>query len=398
MSFRFNRHELAGSLGDFGTLLPLAIGLIQINGLHATAVLSMVGLFYLASGAYFRITMPVQPMKVVAAYAIAAALEPTVITTAGFILGVILLVLALTSAIDLIGAIVPKSVIRGVQLTTGLLLLSKGIHFIVGDSEFQVARGRVEPFLAVQALGPIPISILLGSCAFVIILLLLKNKIAPAALVVVIGGSIAGLTLGGAQVISTLEVGLNLPTWLPHGTPTTAEAVTALVVLALPQVPMTIGNAVLAQADLTLEYFGKEDARRSTPKALTLSMGVANIVTALVGGMPMCHGAGGLAAHYRFGARTAGSNVMIGAIFLVAAVILGDHAATLFGVLPFSILGALLAYAGVQLALVILDVTDRRDLFVVIMLVGIALATNLAVGFLVGIILAYALKHRRFDV
>ena len=398
MSFRFNRHELAGSLGDFGTLLPLAIGLIQINGLHATSVLLMVGLYYLTSGAYFRTTMPVQPMKVVSAYAIAAALEPTVITTAGFILGVILLLLALTSAIDLIGALVPKSVIRGVQLTTGLLLLSKGIHFIVGDSEFQVARGLVEPFLSVQALGPIPISMLLGTAAFVIILLLLKNRVAPAALVVVISGFIGGLALGGAPAIAALEVGFNLPTWLPHGTPTTAEAVTALVVLALPQIPMTLGNAVLAQADLAQEYFGKEAARRSTPKALTLSMGLANIITACVGGMPMCHGAGGLAAHYRFGARTAGSNVMIGALFVVAAVLLGDNAATLFGVLPFSILGALLAYAGVQLALVILDVTERRDLFVVIMLVGIALATNLAVGFVVGIILAYALKHSRFDV
>lgn len=398
MSFRFNRHELSGSLGDFGTLLPLAIGLIQINGLHATAVLSMVGLFYLISGAYFRTTVPVQPMKVVSAYAIAAALEPTVITTAGFILGVILLLLVLTSAIDLIGAIVPKSAIRGVQLTTGLLLLSKGIHFIVGDSEFQIARGRVEPFLSIQSLGPIPISMLLGTAAFVIILLLLKNKVAPAALVVVIGGFIAGLAFGGASAVAALEVGLNIPGWLPHGTPTTAEAVTALVVLALPQVPMTLGNAVLAQADLAKEYFGEEVARRSTPKALTLSMGLANIVTALVGGMPMCHGAGGLAAHYRFGARTAGSNVMIGSLFLVAAIVLGDSAAILFGVLPFSILGALLAFAGVQLALVILDVTERRDLFVVIMLVGVALATNLALGFLVGIVFAYALKHPRFEV
>jgi len=398
MRLRFDRHELAGSLGDLGTLLPLAIGLIQINGLDATAVLLMVGLYFLASGAYFGITMPVQPMKVVSAYAIAAALEPTVITTSGFLLGVLLMALALTSAIDAIGTLVPKPVIRGVQLSTGVLLLSKGVHFIVGDSEFQTARGAAEPFLDVQSIGPVPIGVVLGAVAFTLIFLLLRNKVAPAALVVVIGGLATGLALGGLRALSGLSLGINLPTFLPYGTPTSAEVVVALTVLALPQVPMTIGNAVLAQADLTKEYFGEAGARRSTPRALTLSMGLANLASALVGGMPMCHGAGGLAAHYQFGARTAGSNIIIGTIFVAVAITLGSGASHLLGLLPLSVLGALLAYAGVQLALVILDVTERRDLFVVVMLLGISLATNLAVGFVVGIILAYALRHPRVEV
>lgn len=396
--FAFNRHELAGSLGDLGTLLPLAIGLIQINGFEATPVLLMVGVYHILSGAYFGITMPVQPMKVVAAYAIAAAVQPIVITTSGFLIGVILIALALTSAIDLIGALVPKPVIRGIQLTTGALLLSKGVHFAYGDTALQQTRQAVEPFLAVQSLGPIPIGWVLGPAAFVIILLLLKNKVAPSALVVVAAGLVAGLALGGLQAIDDAAIGFHLPRFLPFGTPTNAEIVVALTVLALPQLPLTFGNAVLAQADLTKEYFGEKVAARSTPRALTLSMGLANVVTAFVGGMPMCHGSGGLAAHYRFGARTAGSNIMIGAVFIAVALILGDGATQILGLLPLSVLGALLAFAGAQLAVVILDVKTRKDLFVVIVVLGVSLAIQLAVGFVVGTILYYALRHPKIDV
>jgi SulP family sulfate permease len=155
---------------------------------------------------------------------------------------------------------------------------------------------------------------------------------------------------------------------------------------------MTIGNAVVAQADLTREYFG-DDAARTTPRALAVSMGVANLGAAAVGGMPLCHGAGGLAAHYRFGARTSGANLMIGGAFLVAALVLGDMAMGVLTLLPFAVLGALLCFAGVELALMIKDVRERRDLLVVLVMLGVTLATSLAVGFGVGIVLAWLLPH-----
>jgi SulP family sulfate permease len=158
---------------------------------------------------------------------------------------------------------------------------------------------------------------------------------------------------------------------------------------------MTIGNAVVAQADLTREYFGDDAARRSSPRALAVSMGLANLGAAAVGGMPLCHGAGGLAAHYRFGARTAGSNVMIGAAFIAVALIVGDMAMRLLTVLPFAVLGALLCFAGIQLALMIRDVQERKDLMVVLAMLGVTLATDLALGFLAGIALAYLLRFTR---
>jgi hypothetical protein len=136
-----------------------------------------------------------------------------------------------------------------------------------------------------------------------------------------------------------------------------------LFALVLPQAPMTVGNAVLANADLANTYFGP-DAKRVTAKALCISMALANVLAFLFGGIPMCHGAGGLAAHYRFGARTAGSNLMIGGLMLLATLLFSNHLMALFHLIPFAVLGVLLLFAGGQLALTIIDLETRGELFV----------------------------------
>ncbi len=203
---RFNLRELAGSLGDLGTLLPIGIGLILINGLDATAVLLMVGLYFIASGLYFRTTVPVQPMKVIGAYAIARSLPAEQITAAGLWMGVILLGLALTGAISLVGRVIPKSAVRGVQLTTGILLMTGGIRFILGNNALQKIRGAAEPNLTLDSIGPIPIGILLGTAAIITILFLLENNRAPAALVVIAAGITIGVIFQGHLPVSLLNV------------------------------------------------------------------------------------------------------------------------------------------------------------------------------------------------
>ena len=112
----------------------------------------------------------------------------------------------------------------------------------------------------------------------------------------------------------------------------------------------------------------------------------------------MCHGAGGLAAHYRFGARTAGSNVMIGSIFIVLALFLGENIVRFFNLLPLSVLGVLLIFAGSQLTLTIIDLRNRTDFFVATLILGITLATNLAAGFIAGIAVAHLLRWKRLSV
>jgi SulP family sulfate permease len=397
LRYKFNRLELAGSLGDLGTLIPLGIGMIMINGLSTSGVFFSVGLFYIFSGLYYGVTVPVQPMKVIGAYAIATAMSASQIVASGVVMGVFLLVVGATGTMRIIGKWIPTPVVRGVQISTGTLLMAQGVRFMVGSSKFQILRQAAEPYLSLQSLGPIPIGIVIGIIGGVLTLLLLDNKKFPAGLLVVLLGLGVGWVAGTHQGFDKLRLGISMPSILPFGMPAAADFTVALLVLVLPQIPMTLGNAVIANADLSRQYFG-EGSKRVTYGALCISMSLANFLSFVVGGMPLCHGAGGLAAHYRFGARTAGSNLMIGVIFVLLAVFLGVHTLAVVYLIPMSILGVLLLFAGSQLAMTIIDMKERKDLFVALVMLGITLASNLAIGFGVGIAVAYALKSERLTV
>jgi len=389
--------EIAGSLGDMGTLLPIAIGMILINGLSPTGMFFSIGIFYILSGMYYGITVPVQPMKVIGAYAIATAMTPSQVLASSALMGLFLLIIGGTNAITLIGKYTPKPVVRGVQISTGTLLMAQGVKFMIGSSKFQMARQMAEPYLTIQHIGPIPVGIVIGIVGGVLTLLLLENRKFPAGLVVILGGIFLGLVLGTHEGFDKLNIGIYFPEWLPFGLPAGADFTFAFFAMVLPQLPMTIGNAVIANADLSHEYFGK-DSQKVTYRSVTISMALANLLSFVVGGMPLCHGAGGLAAHYRFGARTAGSNLMVGILFLALAFFLGIHALSVVYLLPMAILGVLLIFAGGQLALTVIDMKTRKDLFVSLLMLGITLASNLAAGFLVGIVVAYVLKSERLNV
>jgi SulP family sulfate permease len=395
--FRFNRLEFAGSLGDLGTLLPLALGLILINGLSPNGVFLSVGLFFICSGLYFGVTVPVQPMKVIGAYSIATAMTASQITASGFLLGGILLIIGATGAITFIGRYIPKSVVRGVQLSTGTLLMVQGIKFMLGTSKLQIARQAVEPYLSIDSIGPLPVGIIIGVLGGILTLLLIENKKLPAGLFIVFGGLALGLIFGIREGSDNIKLGIHLPKFLPFGWPTKADFTFALLALVLPQIPMTLGNAVMAYADLSKDYFGQR-SKKVTYKASCISMALANFLSSIIGGMPLCHGAGGLAAHYRFGARSAGSNLMIGIIFVALAVFLGSDSLSVIYLLPLSVLGILLLFAGSQLALTIMDLKNRKDFFVILVMLGITLATNLAAGFIVGIGIAWVLKAEKLNV
>jgi len=386
-TYRFDRMEFAGSLGDLGTMLPLAIGMIVLNKLHATNVFILVGFFYIAAGFYFRVTTPVQPMKVIGAYAIAVGLTPTQIVASSLWMGIFVLFLGTTGLIQTIGKYTPKSTVRGVQLGVGVVLMVKGLKLMI----------LPDPNLAIQALGPVSMSIILGTAGLVLTLLLLDNKKLPAALVIIILGIVLGIFIGKPLRAEAFNWSIHFPKLMPYGWPSLDDFLWVLPVLVLPQIPMTIGNAIISNTDVMHEYFG-ERAYRATYRSVSNSQGIADVVSFFLGGIPMCHGAGGLAAHYRFGARTAGANLIIGGIFVFFALIFGENMVAILNLLPFSLLGVLLVFAGLQLALMIQDVEDRKDLFVVLLMLGIALASNLAVAFIAGIIVAYALKSDKLTI
>jgi len=395
MAYRFNRTEFAGSLGDLGVLLPMAMGMIMVNGLSPQGLFLAVGLFYILSGVYFGVPVSVQPMKVIGSYAIAMGLARDQILAAGLTTGVLLLAIGLTGTMSLISRLIPRPVIRGVQLSTGLLLMLQGMQMVLGKSSFQLQHKLAEPFLAIQGVGPVPLTWLLGAAALLLTFFFLKSPRFPAGLVVVGFGLLTGIILGNG--VTRLSLFADLPSIMPAGLPSTASFVTAMLVLTLPQVPMTLGNAVIANVDLAQQYFGDE-AKRTTGKALCVSMGLANLGSFLLGGMPMCHGAGGLAAHYRFGARTAGSNIMIGGLFTILALALGDSILGVTELMPMSVLGVLLFFAGSELAITVGDVKERKNLFVCLAVAGVTLASNLAVGFMTGAAVHFALRYRRMAI
>jgi len=391
-SFRFDRLEFAGSLGDLGTLIPLSVALMVITGLSVTSVLLAVGLFYIITGLYYKLPIPVQPLKVVSAIAIAypAKITLPIMAATGMVFGFVLLLLALTGLIDWLARFFTKPIIRGIQLGLGLILMYKGIGFITEQNLFIQQSG--EP---VCLLG-ISLNTIIGIVAVFITLLLLSSKRFPAAIVIVTVGIGIGIMFGVLQ-----DVNLTLgPTPIHLYRPTIDDFINATILLVIPQIPLTLGNAVMGTADTCFSLFGRgEMTKRATYRAFATSMGLTNIATGAIAGMPMCHGAGGLAAHYRFGARTGGSNIMIGAIFLIIALVFGKIGISLLSSIPYAILGVLLLFAGLELALLIRDVSDKNDLFIAILVAVIGFATtNMGIAFILGILVMYLIKLRNIKL
>lgn len=390
--FLFNRGELAGSLGDLGTLVPLSVALIAINGLGFTAVFLMAGVFYVLSGLYYKLPIPVQPLKVVAAVAIASPGKVTleVMAATGIIFGAFILFLAITGLINQIARLFTKPVIRGIQLGLGFILITKGIKFIKERDLF------LEELTNEAAIGTVPVNLIIGILGVILVVFLLNSRRFPAALVIVTAGFIIGAAFGAFDNISW-DFG---PTGIDFYTPALNDYWVALYLLVLPQIPLTIGNAIIGTTDTAKSLFGEGRAtRRATNSRFAASMGLINIPVGLLAAMPMCHGAGGLAAHYRFGARTGGSNLIIGGIFIIMALGLGAAGLALLSAIPHAILGVLLLFAGIELAVMVRDLRSKPDLFIAVLIAGIGLATtNMGIAFGAGIAVDRLIKWTRTEV
>ena len=382
--YQFNRMELAGSLGDLGTLLPIVVGMILINRLSPTTVFLAFGLFYLMTGFYYRLPIPVQPLKAVGAIAIAYPNQITesVIGAGGILFGSLLLVLSITGMVDRLAKLFTQPVVRGIQLALGLIFLKKGIELIVTHKVFlSGVDGKLAQY---------PVNLVMGFVVFALVLALLDNKKFPAALAALAFGIIAGLALGGFQGQS-FSIG---PTRIELIAPSFGDFWTAFIMLILPQVPLTIGNACVGTADMCSSVFPNSPLlSRTKAGRFALTMGLANLPAGLFGAVPMCHGTGGLAAHYRFGARTGGAPILIGSFFVVLALVLGELGFALLALLPNSVLGVLLIFAGLELCPLVRSLQSNEEYFVALLIAGIALAVpNMAWAFGIGIVVDLVIR------
>lgn len=373
----FNRHEVAGAFGDIGTDLPLILAMVAINGLDAASAFVMFGVFQVLTALRYGLPMPVQPLKAMAAIMISLgpAGTPGLLFGGGLVAGATMLLLGLTGAVDRIHAVIPAGVVRGIQLGLGLTLMLVAFDFMLRDG----VLGVLEPLWLEAALA--------SAVGVVGVLLLGRQKRLPPALLLVAAGVVLALLRGLDTGAIAAGAGLSLPQLY---VPTTDDLLRGGLLLALPQVPLSLANAIVATAYLVKDYF--PDRREITPRRLSVTYGLMNLTAPFLSGVPLCHGSGGLAGHHRFGARTGGSVLFYGVLFLTLGLVFGDVIFEVVRVFPFPILGVLLFFEGFALVKLVGKVKDDHLDLVVALLVGVV-AVGVPFGFAVGLLGGTAAYH-----
>ncbi len=364
---RYDRSEWAGAFGDLGTLIPFVIGYITVMKLDPLGILFMFGILLIACGSYYKTPIPVQPMKAIGAAAITSqAVTPAMVYGAGLFTGLFWLIMALTNTISLVAKVTTKPIVRGIVLGLGFLFIRDGIRMMTTDWLVAVA-------------------------ALAVTFIMLGNKKIPAMFaLLMIGVFVAFAKEPGLWTqLTAVEVGLRLPEFT-LGQITWHDFVMGAVILGIPQIPLTLGNAVIA---ITAENNRLFPHRPTTEKKIAISQGIMNLFSPLAGGVPMCHGAGGMAGHVRFGAHTGGATVILGCLLLVAALFLSDSILFIFQMFPECVLGVILFFAGLELAVSARDVPrEKNDFYVFLVTAGFAL-WNMGAGFLAGVLLDQLTKR-----
>lgn len=363
--FAWNTGEVSGSLGDLGTFLPHIVGAITVVGMDPTGILTTFGLFYALSGAFYGVPMAVQPMKAASAAALIEPMDPTAIAGAGLVIGAFFLVLGATGVVSRLARALPGSIAAGLQLGLGLSLGGLGLRLI----EKQIWLG-----IGISAM----------------MLALMRHKRVPVALVAVVVGIVLGQMFGMAPPFPALDFGLHLPHLI---IPSWAQVIHGTEYAVLPQIPLTLTNAIIVTAAVSRRLFPRE-LHPVNERNLAITTGIGNLLAAPFGGYLMCHGAGGIAGHTRFGARTATAPVLIGCVFVALGLALGQSGYAVLKTIPDAVLGGLLLFSGIELALSAkLQDHHGDDLFLVLLMAAIGVAINPAAAFAIGLPTAYAFKR-----
>jgi predicted benzoate:H+ symporter BenE len=362
--FRLNMGEVSGSLGDLGTFLPHIVGAITVVKMDPTGILTTFGLFYAFTGAFYGVPMAVQPMKAASAAVLVEPMDPAAIAGAGLVIGAVFLILGMTGLVSRLARALPGSIAAGLQLGLGLSLAGLGIRLI--DTQ-----------------------IWLGVAISTLMLGLMRYRRSPVALVAVLVGIVVGQALGIAPPFPTPDFGLHLPHLV---VPTWAQIIHGTEYAVLPQIPLTLTNAIIVTAAVSRQLFPKE-LHPVNERNLAITTGLGNLLSAPFGGYLMCHGAGGIAGHFRFGGRTATAPVLIGLVFVVLGIGFGESGYAMLKTIPDAVLGGLLLFSGIELALSAkLHEHQGGDLFLVLLMAAIGVALNPAAAFAVGLPIAYAFK------
>jgi predicted benzoate:H+ symporter BenE len=361
--------ELAGAFGDLGTFIPFVAAYITLNKMDPLGILVAFGVFKIFVGQYFKTPFPVQPMKAIGGMAIAHPESITLgmIWGSGLFTAVFWLIMGFTGAVSWLHKITAKPIIRGIMLGLGLSFVLEGIK-MMGD----------QPVVAIMALA--------------MTFFLLSRERIPAMLILLAFGMGVALISNPSfwNELTQISARWRIPE-VYLGKLTWQDLVAGTLILGLPQAPLTLGNAIIGTAEENNELFPDRPAKVQT---IALDHGVMNLFSAAIGGIPLCHGAGGMAGHVRFGARTGGALVILGVIVLILGLFFSDSVAIIFRIFPPSILGVILFFTGLELASISKDIGNRRsDVYIMLVTAGLAM-WNMGVAYLAGLLLYYAVEKK----
>jgi len=363
---RFDRNEFSGAFGDLGTDFPLIVGMILAADLNPAAVLVMFGAMQVLTGLVYGIPMPVQPLKAMAVLVITQQVSGTVLYGGGLAIGIVMLALVASGLIDALARVIPKSVVRGIQLGLGLQLS------ILALKDYLPAEGAA--------------GYALGAVTFAVVVLLLGNRRFPPALFAIALGLAYALIWRVNIGALAGSAGLFLPHWR---VPSRADVWTGFIMLAIPQIPLSLGNSILATQQIATDLFPH---RRFTVRRIGLTYAVMNLVNPFFGGVPTCHGSGGMAGHYAFGGRTGGSVILYGSMFLAIGLFLATGFQQVIYLFPKPVLGVILLFEALTLMVLVRDTTSVKAEFSIMVLVGL-LAVSLPYGYVVGLVVGALLAH-----
>jgi len=367
---RFDRAELAGAVADLGVLVPIAIALIVKNGLSPTAVLLPAGFLYVIAGLYYRLPVPVQPLKAFGAIAIAQGFGSPEIAAGALLMSGVFIALGASGLLDRVAVIFPQPIIRGVQLSVGLLFCQLAWNLTTAPPAAFVDHTRPAWWL----LG--------GGVAVAVAALLLRRRNVSLVLVVL---ALIGMVLAYHGPLAFGPSVIHLPQLSTHA------FAAAAIALVIPQLPLTFANSCLATADAARTYFGSA-ADRVRPGRLALTLGFANLVAGGIGGMPVCHGAGGMTAHRSFGARTGGAPIMLGSALLILGLGAGASLTAALSGFPVPILAGLLAVAGLLHIALLKDLSDPFHWALAIAVGIVGFLSNLAIALTAALILWWGIR------
>ena len=368
---RFDRNEISGAFGDIGTDFPLIVGMILAAKLDAPGVLILFGAMQILTGLAYGIPMPAQPLKAMAVLVITQKLSGDILYGGGLAIGVVMLLLTLTGTIGWLARAIPKNVVRGIQFGLGLQLASLALK------DYVPADGTIGYVLA--------------ALAFVVTVALLGNRrIPPAPVIILLGIAYAFLFKLDAWRLGE-SVGFSR---LHFHTPEWPDIVTGFFLLTLPQIPLSLGNSILASQQVATDLFPE---RPVTVRKISFTYSLMNLINPFFGGVPTCHGSGGIAGHYAFGARTGGSVVLYGSLYLVLGLFFGGGFRVAVELFPKPLLGVILLFEAIALIKLVRDMfqnSQDTSIMVLVGLIAFGLPYGYVVGLVVGTVLAYFVRRQ----